>query len=359
MTPADRRSALRIVDASLNRAAEALRVAEDVCRFHWNLAGLSSALKDLRHRLFAAVSGAGIERREVLRARDIEGDVGRDAASPAAGDLCPGTLALRNVERAKEALRALSEGLRLVAPAAPPSIDALRYDLYALEKAMADLPGGAGAGGRARLARAAVYLVATSSVALRPLDEAVGRALEAGCDIVQLREKDISDRDALPLARRLRELTARAGALFIVNDRPDLALLARADGVHLGQEDLAVGEARELLGDGLILGVSTHSPDQALAAERQGADYIGIGPAFGTSTKEHPGPPLGPDGVGRALELVSLPAFAIGGITPERLPALVARGCRRVAISSAVLTAQDPGAAVRALRAGLTDLVPR
>src|SRR5262249_23947879 len=147
----------------------------------------------------------------------------------------------------------------------------------------------------------------------RPLLEAAEEALDGGVDILQLREKALPAREALSLARTLREITARRGVLFIINDRPDLALLSHADGVHVGQDDLPVAAARSLVGDSMLVGVSTHSVDQARAAEREGADYIGVGPVFPTSTKDA-GPTLGSEGLREVLDAVSLPVFAIGGI---------------------------------------------
>jgi thiamine-phosphate pyrophosphorylase len=170
--------------------------------------------------------------------------------------------------------------------------------------------------------------------------------------MVELREKGIPDRDLLRTARALRELSARRGALFVVNDRPDVALLSQADGVHLGQLDLPPGAVRSLVGEGLLIGVSTHSVDEARAAEAAGADYIGAGPVFPTRTKDA-GPLLGLDGLRAILDAVSIPVLAIGGIGPGNA-ALVARaGVARAAVSSAILGAADPGAAARAIRRAL------
>jgi thiamine-phosphate pyrophosphorylase len=345
----DRASLLRILDANLNRSAEALRVAEDVCRFHWSLSGFAADLKALRHEVLAAVCGDGARRDDLLRHRDIEGDVGRVNASPPGATGAP-SLAFRNLERAKEALRAMEEACRIVRPEAARGLEAARYRLYAIEKGLGHLPPASDL--KSRLARTRVCLLATAELSRIPLADAVRAALLAGVEMVQLREKTLADRSLLNRARELRELTARHGALFIVNDRPDIALLSHADGVHLGQGDLAVADARRAMGTDLLVGVSTHSLEQARDAERQGADYIGAGPMFATATKDA-GAILGPERLREVAGGVTLPLFAIGGITAERVGLVANAGARRIAVSSAILGSDDPAAAVKALLEGL------
>jgi len=156
------------------------------------------------------------------------------------------------------------------------------------------------------------------------------------------------------VARRLRELTRDAGALFVVNDHVDLALLSEADGVHLGADDLSVGGARHIAGDRLLIGASASTPDAALAAIKAGADYIGCGPAFATPLK-----PLkvviGPSGVAAVTKAVgpSVPVFAIGGIDASNIAQLTAARVRRACVVRAVGDAPDPEAAARGLRAML------
>ena len=235
MTEEDKASLLRIIDANLNRAAEALRTVEDVCRFHWSLKGFAGDLKTLRHSLFAALSTGGVGREDIVRHRDIEGDVGRESVSPGSAQ-DPAGMAFRNVERAKEALRALEEASRLVQPDLARVFEQSRYRLYAIEKGLSRLSsrrgGEAAQGPPARLAGVRLCLLATSGLTRRPLEDVVREAIRAGAGMVQLREKDASDRELLETARSLREITAREGAIFIVNDRPDIAVLAGADGVH-------------------------------------------------------------------------------------------------------------------------------
>ena len=175
-------------------------------------------------------------------------------------------------------------------------------------------------------------------------------ALVGGAEMIQLRDKTGSLRELLPQACAIRLLCRSHGALFIVNDRLDLALAAEADGAHVGQEDLPAAEARRLLGPNRILGVSTHNVDQALAARAVGADYIGFGPMFPTGTKETGYTPRGPSVLREVRSAVSLPILAIGGITLENVDVVITAGATAPAVISAVVRAADIAAAAAAFR---------
>jgi thiamine-phosphate pyrophosphorylase len=336
----------RIVDANLNRSAEALRVLEDLVRFYWNLPGLAGELKQIRHNLLELCVPAPAERAALARSRDIEGDVGRDssvaaAAADADGRLTADWIAVRNLERLKESLRALEESSRAWRPALAAPIGKLRYQVYSLEKGLLTLALGAE---RRRFPESLrLYLLWTPQLVIGKPAAILAGALRGGVGAVQLRAKGLSDREALRSGRELRETTARTGARFVVNDRADLALALGADALHLGQEDLPVAEARRALGNAasaVAVGVSTHSLEQARRAVREGADYIGIGPCFPSATKDA-GPPLGPEIVGAVVEEIPIPAFAIGGIDAENIPKLAAAGVRRVAVAGAILRCPD------------------
>ena len=184
-----------------------------------------------------------------------------------------------------------------------------------------------------------------------------GRALEAVVDEVaaasvgafQLRDKEASPRDLLARARRLRRITARHGALLIVNDRLDVALAAGADGVHLGPEDLPVAAARRVVPDGFLLGHSTDDPGLARQAEADGADYLGCGTVFPTTSKEDAGAIIGVGALAAVACSVRLPVLAIGGVTAERTRLLGGSGGAGVAVISAVMAAPDPADAARRL----------
>jgi len=210
-----------------------------------------------------------------------------------------------------------------------------------------------------RLSRARLYLVCDE----RP-DAFIDDALRGGVDILQVRIKDGADDERLlAVARRYARICARHGALLILNDRPDLVVAARADGAHVGQDDVSVAAARELVGVQRLVGLSTHSSTQidAAAAGRGGVgigvDYIGVGPVHATPTK--PGrPSVGLELVRYAARYAAMPFFAIGGIDAGSLPAVGRAGGRRVAVVRALTEARDPERAALALLAALDDSRP-
>ena len=202
---------------------------------------------------------------------------------------------------------------------------------------------------RERLHAARLYLVTGSRPGGRSLAEVLEPALRGGVDLVQLREKDAGDAEILAAAAEARPLCTAAGALLLVNDRPDLAVAAGADGVHVGQDDMTVAEARAITGPELLVGLSTHAPSEIDAAD---ADYIGVGPVHATPTK--PGrPAVGLDLVRYAAEHAELPWFAIGGVDPASVGVVVEAGATRIAVVRAITDATDPEAAASALRAAL------
>lgn len=180
----------------------------------------------------------------------------------------------------------------------------------------------------------------------------VAAALEAGAPAIQLRDKERGAGEVLPLAQRLRTMTRDRDALFFVNDRLDLALAAEADGVHLGPRDLPVAEVRRSAPPDFLIGYSTDDPDEARRAEADGADYLGCGTVWPTSSKEDAGQVIGPDGLRRVAAAVSIPVVAIGGVTPHRARELVGTGAAGVAVIGAVMAAPDPGEAARQLLVG-------
>ncbi|MGH7442700.1 MAG: thiamine phosphate synthase [bacterium] len=195
--------------------------------------------------------------------------------------------------------------------------------------------------------RLSCYAITDQASALGRSDEVVAQALlRGGCTCLQYRAKKVAARVQWRVASALRDLAHAAGALFIVNDRVDLALDCGADGVHLGQDDLPVAAARSLSrragNPGLLVGLSTHSLSQALAAERERPDYIGCGPIYETRTKENNVPAIGLGVLAEVLKAVSMPVVAIGGIQEGRLAELAKVGTRHCAIVTALTSAEDP-----------------
>jgi thiamine-phosphate pyrophosphorylase len=199
-----------------------------------------------------------------------------------------------------------------------------------------------------RLRTARLYLVCAEES-----DDFLGMVLSAGVDIVQLRMKDASDSAIVEVGRRVARAAAQHEALFILNDRPDLVEVVGADGVHVGQDDVAVADARALIGSDRLLGLSTHSPSQVDAAALVDVDYIGVGPVHATPTK--PGrPAVGLDLVRYAARHATVPFFAIGGISPANVADVRQAGAERIAVVRALTDAADPARAARELRQALT-----
>jgi thiamine-phosphate pyrophosphorylase len=204
-----------------------------------------------------------------------------------------------------------------------------------------------------RLLAARLYVITPDAEPDRVVELAAAAA-RGGADVIQLRHKTLPRGELLELARRVRPVASAAGALLIVNDHVDIALLSDADGVHLGPDDLSIASARRVAGDQLLIGASVSSPEAARAAITEGADYLGSGPAFATPIKTEK-QVIGPMGVAAIAAAVgsAVPVFAIGGIDETNLPQVVAAGLMRVCVIRAVAGAPDPEQAARRLRAML------
>ncbi len=350
---AERAAIDRLVDANLDRAREGLRVLEDWARFALDRPDLVARSKDLRQRL------GGLHRERYKLARHTATDPAAGMAHPAQAERQDGRSVLAaNAARVQEALRVLEEFGRLEDPELAVEAAKIRYALYDLEVDLLH----AGRGGdqrRALLLRCHLYLVTSPIPAL---EEVVAAALEAGVRLVQYRAKPedtattpgapTDDRRRYEQASDLCRLCHRHGALFLVNDRIDLALAVGADGVHLGQGDLPPAVARRLLGPDRLIGSSTHRLEDLRRAVADGCDYVGVGPVNATPTK--PGrEPVGLAYVAQAAAECPLPFFAIGGIDGANLAAVRDAGADRVAVVRAITAAERPGQATAALLAGL------
>jgi thiamine-phosphate pyrophosphorylase len=344
--------ALRILDAAANRAREGLRVVEDYVRFTLDDEHLMSLLKNWRHRLAAILST--IDAHGLVASRDTTRDVGTSVKTRREG--LRETLldvVTANFKRVQEATRTLEEFGKVLSPELGRGLEELRYELYTLEKAVF-LTHSA----RARLFGRDLYVLVSSELCPHGSGPVIAAALAGGADVIQVREKKMSDRELTTYGRLVREWTARAGALFIMNDRPDLAVLTDADGVHVGQEELSVREARRIVGPARLVGVSTHTMEQARQAVLDGADYIGVGPVFSSRTKSF-AHLAGLDFVRQVAAEITLPAYAIGGIDLENLAEALSAGARCIAVSNAICGAHDPAETTRQLRAMLAHSPPR
>jgi thiamine-phosphate pyrophosphorylase len=345
----EKASLARIVDANANRAREALRILEEAARFHWEDRFLSRLAKEMRHEL-TGLPLRHFPQSEMLAARDTSGDVGTAIGTPSENVRSSLQAVVQaNAQRLQEALRCLEEYGKVHSPAFGQAIESLRYRSYTLQRAMQRREPGP-----SRLQKARLYVLISKGTCAASLEWTIREAAAGGAGIFQLREKNRSDRTLLAIAREVRQVTREIGAMFILNDRPDLARLAHADGVHLGQEDMGVQEARMILGPEGLIGVSTHSGQQLERAILDGADYVGVGPVFPSQTKsfdELPGLSL----VREAAQMTSLPMFAIGGISAENAGQVVAAGLGRVAVGQAICQADDPRQAAAGLLAALPE----
>jgi thiamine-phosphate pyrophosphorylase len=319
---------------------------EDYVRFVLDDSHLTDLLKQLRHGLVDALSTISPYLR--LVARETQHDVGTQLTTQSEqtrGQI--DEVLTANLVRLQESLRSLEEFGKLVDPRMAALMKQLRYKAYTVQRAVTIT-----ANSRLRLAGAKLYVLIDGCSSKQEFEKLVRALVETSVHVIQLRDKRLDDRQLLARGRQLARLTASSPTLFIMNDRPDLATLAHADGVHLGQEELSVKDARSIVGPHMLIGVSTHSIEQARAAVIDGADYIGAGPTFPSGTKkfdEFPGLEL----LQAVASEIRLPAFAIGGIDLTNIDQVLAAGFARVAVAGAITTAEDPGRAAEDLLAKL------
>lgn len=339
----------RIVDVEYNRVTEGLRVLEDLARFYWESQQGTVALKELRSRLAGLLRDY---RRELVQNRDADSDLGLAVSQALRLDGRQGVadLAGANFKRVQEGLRSLEEHLKLLElyPMAK-AVEQLRFEVYTVEKSccvslvkqrnLACLETG-------------LYGITAYEYSLgRSNPEVVRQLLEAGIKIIQYREKERKMGQQYQECLEIRSLTREYQACFIVNDHLDLALAVNADGIHLGQDDLPVEQVRRLVGDQMIIGLSTHSPAQADAAVKAGVDYIGVGPIFKTFTKKDVCDPVDLSYLDYVVANHSIPHVAIGGIKEKNVAEVVRHGARCIAMVTELVGAADIGAKVRAVRA--------
>lgn len=328
--------ALRIIDVNLNRAQEGMRVCEEYLRFVLENPALCQQVKELRHSFREAEAhlqeAAG---RALCAFRDTAGDVGTQLSTAAEFSRadCAG-VARSNLKRLQESLRVLEEYGKTVSVPAARIFEQMRYRVYDLETLMHS-----GNELRKRLAAARLYVLITGSLSSTDALSAAREAVAGGADVIQMREKDMEDGEFYQQALMMRQICGQK-AIFLVNDRPHVAKLVRADGVHTGQGDLPVNLTRRLVGHEKIVGKSTSAPEIARQALRDGVDYIGVGPVFETNTKKHRAA-VGLDYVRWAAHEFPGAYFCIGSINRQTLPQVLDAGARAVAVCTAIIGAKD------------------
>ena len=345
------RSVYRIIDANFNRAREAVRVVEEFCRFALNCSDLTERAKQFRHELSACLGSLDAGR--LIASRDTLGDVGVGKTVDSQLERANlGDCFTAGCKRLTESLRTLAEMTQTINPAVAQTIEKLRFAAYTLEKDIVLFSSTA-----ERFKQVRLYVIISSSLPADVLSLA-HRCAAGGADCIQLRAKTIEDDKLFALALEFVKICKDAGVLSVINDRVDIAAAAGADGVHLGQNDLPVDQARKLQLTPLIIGKSTHSVEQLRAACRELPTYVSLGPVFSTGTKPA-AKPVGLEYVTQATEIladIGIGHVAVGGITPDNVGQVLSAGAAAIAVCSAVTEAGDPTAACRALKEKVTAL---
>ncbi len=317
----------RILDANLDRSREGLRVIEEWCRLGLENSEWAENCKQMRQEI------AQWHRLDLRKARDTLHDPGTHLSHPQEEKReTIEQLLQANFCRIQEALRVLEEYGKLYDLNMGNAFKKIRYQVYILESDLLS------SYRDQKLKKAALYLVTSSTENLFKIVES---ALQGGLPIVQYRKKNIDDIIRLEMAEKLCELCHKYEALFIVNDRADIALAVNADGVHLGQKDIPIALARQILGPNKIIGRSTTNPQEMEKAIAEGADYIGVGPVYATPTKAGK-KPAGLDYVNHASQHSPIPWFAIGGIDTMNLSEVIASGAKQIAVVRAIMQANNP-----------------
>lgn len=339
----------RILDVNANRLSEGLRTIEDVARVVCEDAQVALQVKQLRHATSAAIKL--LDRNHRLAARNTLSDAGTQFTETSELDRNDWrSIVVAACERSLQSLRCLEEFSKLVSAEASQAIKHVRYHAYDV-LAQAELR---------LLARrtntvASLYVLIDCQLPVEDFANYVFSLVEAGVDCIQIRDKACDGQRLVQYASTAVQVLRETAATVIVNDRVDVALASGADGVHLGQEDIQLLDARRIAGPRLQIGVSTHSLEQALTAQQAGADYIGCGPTFPTTTKsfdQFPGLAF----LKSIAENIHIPSFAIGGINEVNLTSVLETGVKRIAVSSVVHSNSQPLEVVKKLKAILTNI---
>ncbi|NEQ96046.1 MAG: thiamine phosphate synthase [Cyanothece sp. SIO2G6] len=317
----------RILDANLDRAREGIRTIEEWCRFGLHQTHLTEKCKTLRQTL------ATWHTPELRASRNTPDDPGTDLTHPQEATRTDLTHLLQaNFCRVQEALRVLEEYGKLYRNDMATASKQMRYEIYTMESELM------GHHRHQKLLQSQLYLVTSPH---EKLFSVVELALQGGLKLVQYRAKDEDDMTRVQIGQKLKQLCHQYDALFIVNDRVDLALAVDADGVHLGQQDMPLAIARQLLGPHRIIGRSTSNPKEMAQSLEQGADYIGVGPVHTTPTK--PGKAAaGLEYVRHVAQHATVPWFAIGSVNTDNLSDVIDAGANRVAVVRAIMQAENP-----------------
>lgn len=348
------RKLFRIIDANVNRAYKGLRALEDMARYDYNSKSVAEGLKILKDNIRNSLLE---HRSDCLSQRDSGNDIIFSASQEHGADRKKSARQLldENFKRVQEALQSIEDTLKLVNRSELSKVyEGYRFTAYNLEKEFYGLYFRTFK--KEKLDTDLYCLTAEEYSLGRSNIEVVKAMLSAGIKIIQYREKEKKMLHKYNECVKIRELTYAAGATFIVNDDLDLAMLVGADGVHIGQDDLPLEKVRELVGEEMIIGVSTHSPQQAQDAIAKGADYIGVGPIFSTRTKKDVCDPVGFEYLDYAVKNVNIPFVAIGGIKEHNITEIKARGAKMIAMVTEIVGAENIEKKIERIRKKLSSV---
>ncbi|MDP1562213.1 MAG: thiamine phosphate synthase [Pirellulaceae bacterium] len=362
----------RILDANFNRCGEGLRAIEDWCRFVANELALSKLAKDTRHQLHELSAEWSLTKR--LTARDVPSDVGRTIKTTSESQRPDDISFLQaNFYRVQQSLRVLEETAKHLQLSATPVLEHLRYRSYELQQRVVlrtlsanstaevtdeSLASAAPSISAERkslserlclLDQATLYVLTDSCGGLSAYQQHVRQLVASGVDVIQLRDKKLSDHDLWEYSLWTAQELASSRTLFIANDRPDIAAAAKADGVHVGQAELPVEVARQIVGPQGLVGISTHDLAQVTAAHDSSANYLGLGPVFPSTTKGF-AEFAGLDTIRQCVPALERPTFAIGGINEHNVEQVYATGITRIAVQAALAPGKASPDAARQLR---------
>jgi thiamine-phosphate pyrophosphorylase len=334
---------LRVIDASLNRAAEGLRFLEDTARFILNDTELTKQFKTLRHDI---IPNNWLFQKQLVQSRDSQGNVGANLDVEGSKDKKGLSSAIvANSRRVQEALRTLEEIAKIegeVLPVSSEKYQKARFEMYTVEKLLLSR---LLRQDKTKLIRGLYAVIDMQALKGRSHLEITRQVIQGGAKIIQLRDKITIKKDLLPIAQALKNLCTEKGVLFIMNDSLDIALAVGADGLHIGQEDLPVKVARKLAPIDMLIGCSVSNAEQAQQAVNDGADYVAVGAIFSTPSKDAVAVGLEP--LRKIKKAVAVPVVAIGGINISNAVEVKKAGADSIAVIRALLGADSPETTAR------------
>ncbi|WP_146394588.1 thiamine phosphate synthase [Planctomycetes bacterium CA13] len=350
MNSSSLRAIYRILDASINRATEGVRTLEEFARFDLEDSKLTESFKTIRHDLSTSVNRF-LSRDQLLASRDTPGDVGTKIENDSEYERADASgVVAAAASRVQQSLRVIEEYGKTIDAALAKEVEQIRYRAYhhcASLELRVDTSDRLGLLRQSRL-----YFLIDAHASEEAFVLSIRGLSDAGVDIFQLRDKAVDDRTLYSRSVVAAKIARGLGRLFIVNDRPDIAVAADADGVHVGQEELPISIVRSMVGPRRIVGLSTHSVDLVDSAESGGADYIGCGPVFSSRTKQFD-QYAGTEFLKQVASRSHLPAFAIGGIDLTNLSQVIDAGFNRVAVTGAIRDAEHPLLVARQIKSQL------